>query len=217
MDGRREKEHPPDSSTHPLIHSSTHPLIHSSTHPSPMRIHIASRFNGPPESGNGGYSCGLIARTIGQPVRVRLQQPVPLNQDLVIEPGAAGQWEVHAGSELIATAAIHEVKAEVPQAPSWVEAFGASQHYAGFAAHNFPSCFTCGPARVQGDGLRIFAGAVPGTNLLAAPWRPDASLADADGRLPPEFVWSSLDCPGFWATCSASVALLGELAVDVAH
>src|SRR5262245_58043037 len=100
----------------------THPLIHSSTHPSPMRIHIASRFNGPPESGNGGYSCGLIARTIGQPVRVRLQQPVPLNQDLVIEPGAAGQWEVHAGSELIATAAIHEVKAEVPQAPSWVEA-----------------------------------------------------------------------------------------------
>ena len=38
---------------------------------------IDRRFNGPPDSGNGGYSCGLIAVAIGKPVKVRLVQPVP--------------------------------------------------------------------------------------------------------------------------------------------
>lgn len=181
----------------------------------PATIQVAARFNGPPDSGNGGYSAGMIAGAIGSQVNVRLAKPVPMNQDLAITSDADDRWEVHAGSELIATATAHVVQADVPQAPSWVEAFGASQHFAGFSKHVFPTCFVCGPAREPGQGLRIFPGSVPGTSLLAAPWRPDRSLADGSGTIRPEFIWAALDCPGYFASLSPRTALLGELSVHV--
>lgn len=178
-------------------------------------IRIAARFNGPPDSGNGGYAAGMIAGAIGTTVNVRLAQPVPMNQDLAITSRENDRWEVHAGSGLIATAAAHVVQADVPQAPSWVEAFGASQHFAGFSQHVFPTCFVCGTAREPGQGLRIFPGSVPGTPVLAAPWRPDQSLGDASGRIRPEFIWAALDCPGYFASLSPRAGLLGELSVHI--
>ena len=39
---------------------------------------IARRFNGPPESGNGGYVCGAFAFAAGIDLRVRLLAPPPL-------------------------------------------------------------------------------------------------------------------------------------------
>lgn len=178
-------------------------------------IQITTRFNGPPDSGNGGYSAGMIAGAIGTTVNVRLAQPIPMNQDLVVTSPVNDRWEVHAGSELVATATTHVVQADVPQAPSWVEAFGASQHFDGFRQHVFPNCFVCGPQREPGQGLRIFPGSVPGTPLLAAPWRPDRSLADGSGNVRPEFIWAALDCPGYFASVSPRAGLLGELAVQI--
>jgi len=180
-----------------------------------VRVRVADRFNGPPDSGNGGYTTGLIALAIGEPVGVRLARPVPMNQDLVIASVGEGYWEARAGSEVIATAALQPVEVDVPRPPSWVEAFGVSQHFSGFTQHIYPTCFVCGPARAQGDGLRIFPGSVPGTQLFAAPWQPDASLGDATGKVRPEFVWASLDCPGYFASANPKPALLGELAVRV--
>jgi hypothetical protein len=180
-----------------------------------MHVRIAERFNGPPGYGNGGYSCGMIAGAIGANVKVRLSRPVPLDTDLHIEATIADAWEVRSGTELIASAMRCELDLEAPTPPTWIEAFGASHHFTGFAHHNFPQCFVCGPARANADGLRIFAAQVPGTNLLAAPWRPDNSLADDQGHVRPEFIWAALDCPGYYATCEPRVALLGELAVRI--
>jgi hypothetical protein len=53
----------------------------------------------------------------------------------------------------------------------------------------------CGPKRTPGDGLRILAGPVAQRDVFAAPWTPDAGLADDDGLLPSEIVWAALDCP----------------------
>lgn len=181
----------------------------------PGPIQIAARFNGPPDSGNGGYAAGLIAGAIGTKVNVRLARPVPMNRDLAITPCASDRWEVHAGSELIATAATHVAQADVPQPPSWIEAFGASQHFDGFRRHVYPTCFVCGPQREAGQGLRIFPGSVPGTPLLAAPWRPDDSLADGSGNVRPEFIWAALDCPGYFASVGPRPGLLGELSVHI--
>lgn len=180
-----------------------------------MPVRIAARFNGPPGFGNGGYSCGMIAAAIGEPVKVRLQRPVPLDTDLNVECTSNDSWTVQANGEVIASATAHDLILDVPTAPTWIEAFGASHHFPGFAHHNFPHCFVCGPARADGDGLKIFAGAIPGTHILAAPWRPDISLADSSGRVRPEFIWASLDCPGYYAACEPKVALLGEFAVRV--
>jgi hypothetical protein len=87
--------------------------------------------------------------------------------------------------------------------------------YPGFRGRAFPGCFACGPARAPGDGLRIFSGSVPGRDVVAAPWRADASLEDGGGAVRPEFLWAALDCPSGWATIVAGVevpVLLGELA-----
>jgi hypothetical protein len=75
-------------------------------------------------------------------------------------------------------------------------------------------CFVCGPDRDEGDGLRIFAGGVPGRDLVAAPWVPDEGLAAADGKLDGRFLWAALDCPTYFACVSAfgeSMSLLGRL------
>ncbi len=178
-------------------------------------VRIADRFNGPPDSGNGGYTTGLIALAIGEPVSVRLMQPVPMSQELALAPVGEGRWQARAGSELIATAALQTIEIDVPQPPSWVEACGVSRHFSGFTRHICPTCFVCGPARQHGDGLRIFPGSVPGTHLVAAPWQPDASLGDAQAKVRPEFVWASLDCPGYFASADPRLALLGELAVRI--
>jgi hypothetical protein len=72
--------------------------------------------------------------------------------------------------------------------------------------HLLPTCFVCGPARVHGDGLRIFAGPLVRQSwnaslVFAATWTPDPSLSAEDGLVAPEFLWSALDCPTGYA-CS---------------
>lgn len=180
----------------------------------PSLITISLRFNGPARSGNGGYACGAVAAAIGQSVRVRLQRPLPLETPLTVAPAGPQEWRLMDGDDVVATAVPATVDAAVPAPPEFEEARAASRRYPSVEEHVLPHCFVCGPARAAGDGLRIFAGAVAGTPLVAAPWVPDASLAD-DGAVSPEFVWAALDCPGAFAVATDKPMLLGEFAVRV--
>ena len=47
-------------------------------------ITIHRRFRGPPDSGNGGYSCALLGRFIDGPAAVRLSVPPPLGVPLEV-------------------------------------------------------------------------------------------------------------------------------------
>lgn len=178
-------------------------------------ITIGARFCGPPGSGNGGYVCGLLAAAAGQPVAVRLRQPPPLDTPLELA-GRDGVLQLLQGEAVVAEARPDALDLGVPALPDHAEAVIASLRYAGFAEHAFPGCFVCGPRRMAGDGLRIFAGPLADGRGVAAPWVPDGSLADGSGRVKPEFVWAALDCPGYFATPMAGKpALLGELAARV--
>src|SRR5688500_6635529 len=177
-------------------------------------IRVASRFNGPPGSANGGYAAGLIAGAIGESVKVRLMRPPPLDSDLLVTR-ANDSWEVRSADDVIAMATPTVVEADVPQPVPYVEALGVSMHFAGCTTHACPTCFVCGPAREPEDGLRIFPGRVPGTNTVAAPWLPGHGLDDGHGKVRPEFVWAALDCPGYFASVGSAPALLGELAVHI--
>jgi hypothetical protein len=42
-------------------------------------ITVPHRFRGPSDSGNGGYSCGVIAAHAGNPAEVTLRRPPPLD------------------------------------------------------------------------------------------------------------------------------------------
>ena len=176
---------------------------------------VAPRFNGPPTSGNGGYTAGLIATAIGESVAVRLHQPIPLGRELTVGSQTHDRWEVRAGEELIATARPTIVDLETPAAPPYSDALVASKHYVGFKQHSLPTCFVCGVQRKRHDGLCIFPGSIEGVATLAAPWIPDETLDNGAGKVRPEFIWAALDCPGYFATAYPGLALLGEFAVHI--
>jgi hypothetical protein len=127
-----------------------------------------------------------------------------------------GVIEVRQGEALIGEARPCELKLELPAAPSYFEAVEASRRYTGFHAHRFPTCFVCGTQRHRGDGMRIFAGRIPERHIVAAPWVPDTSLDQGDGKVRPEFMSAALDCPGYYAvTDDDRMMLLGEFTVHL--
>jgi hypothetical protein len=172
---------------------------------------IGRRFNGPPESGNGGYVCGSIAEALQADLRVRLTRPPPLETPLQLVAVGDDSWQLEAEDGPVARAAVQRLTLEVPEPPRYVDAVWASQHYAGFHDHPFPECFVCGPQRRRGDGLRIFAGHLDG-GMVAAPWLPADSLDAGDGKVAVRYHWAALDCPGFFAVSDGRQAmLLGEM------
>jgi len=173
-------------------------------------VTIARRFRGPPDSGNGGYSAGLLARALGgSGCEVTLLKPPPLEVEMVIESDGAEARLLH-GDEVIASARRARLDLDVPPAPDLDSAREAEGRFTGLTDHIFPGCFVCGPERGCGDGLRIFAGAVDG--MVASTWRPGPDLADEDGAVRSEFIWAALDCPGYFAVQQAAgLALLGRM------
>jgi hypothetical protein len=176
---------------------------------------VAARFCGPAASANGGYFAGLVATLAPTTVSVRLLQPPPLNTTFEVRELPEGGLQVLQGAELIGSAQPATLQLPVGAAPDYLEAVEASRRYAGFRYHRFPSCFVCGTQRARGDGLRIFAGALPERGVVAAPWVPDASLDAGDGKVRPEFMSAALDCPGYYAVAADDRMLL--LAEFTAH
>jgi hypothetical protein len=187
-------------------------------------VTIDWQFRGPPESGNGGYSCGVAATALGTaPAVVRLRVPPPLGRALVIERGE-GSTRLLDGATVVAEAQpADDVDIEPPRPVPFHDAVAAREHMdvdAYAADHPFPSCFTCGPGREAGDGLQIFPSEVDGRDgLVVSPWVPDASFGLLDGGVRDEILWAALDCPSglAWMFGDPSVgpAVLGELAVAI--
>ncbi len=179
----------------------------------PQTLTIGKTFHGPPASGNGGYVCGRLARFIDGPALVRLKAPPPLGRPLTVEDNDTGVQLTDQG-RIVALARPTAFDLEVPSPPTPDEALRASRSYRGFTNHWFPTCFVCGPARDEGQGLRIFAGPLPDRDMVAAPWKPHSTLADHNGMVRSEFVWAALDCPGAFTfpEPEKGVALLGEMA-----
>lgn len=179
-------------------------------------IVIERRFRGPPDSGNGGWTSGALASTLGMPAEVTLRRPPPLDVPLEVRCSGDRAVLLH-GGEVVAEAVPDDGELEWPPFVPPEEAAAATERYAGHREHMFPSCFTCGTGRAEGDGLRIFAGPVAGADrLVAATWVPSAADAGADGLLPAPIVWAALDCPSVWPWLGdGTVALLGRMTARV--
>ena len=181
-------------------------------------ILIPQRFCGPPTSGNGGYTCGLIARALkATSAEVTLRKPIPINRPLkiVIEGGAARLLD---GEELIAEGELAEWEPDVVPIVTFEEAQSASAKSPAFKDHPFPTCYVCGPDR--DDGLGIFPGPVERLSqqgAFAAPWVPHREQAGEAGTVRNEIIWAALDCPtGFAGGFPADGTLVtGRLAVQL--
>jgi hypothetical protein len=157
---------------------------------------IPARFNGPPATANGGYTCGLLAGLLGAEVaEVSLRAPPPLERPLTVTR-TGERVDLRDADTLVAEAAGAGLSLDAPDGISPDEARAASEagneHWT--AHHPFPTCVVCGPGRDPGDGMRLFPGAL-GNGRFATEWTPDESLSDGEGRVRPECVWAALDCP----------------------
>jgi len=171
---------------------------------------IDPRFRGPPKSANGGYACGVLAEHIDGAAVATLRMPPPLGEEMVLERTETSS-RLSLGGRLVGEATASAFHLTTPEVPTVVAAARGAKDYTGLTEHPFPGCFVCGPERGEGDGLRIFAGPVAGSGLVAAPWEPDPSLGDEDGLVSGRYLWAALDCPSYFAFSSAPKALLGRL------
>lgn len=165
-------------------------------------MRLAARFNGPPDSANGGVASGRLAAYVGAAaVEVTLRHPPPLDVDLRVD-ASGGTARLHHGDTLIAEAVPSSVDVEPGPAVRVEQA--AATTFAGLTDHPFPTCFVCGPQRQDGLGLR--PGPL-GDGRVATVWTP----ADDD----PVLVWAALDCPGGWsADLPGRPLVLGRMALE---
>lgn len=198
----------------------------------PATLTIPGRYNGPPESGNGGFVAGRMAEellgALGRPsagpgcpwVEVTLRRPPPL--DTPYELALTDETlRAHVADTLVAEAllAADPSTAGTPLAVPPVgrdDALAAEQRYEGLTRHPFPTCWVCGTDRP--DGYHLQPGAVGGGHRTACLWRvsPEASPS-GQGPVPASALWAALDCPGGWtALVEGRVAVLGRMTARVA-
>ena len=182
-------------------------------------IVIDSRFSGPPGLGNGGYVAGMVAGAIGTAATVTLRAPIPLDTPLelasAVDASHRGEdarptgkrARLRNGAVLLAEAVSGAPDLPPPPVPDRATALAATSRFAGRASNPYQGCFVCGFAREPGSGLRVFAGPTPTPGLVAAHWPVHPGLADDDGRVPEEFLWGALDCPGAYAVGIADLRL----------
>ena len=186
---------------------------------------IERGFNGPSLSGNGGYVGGVMAARFGEAfggdgtVEITLRAPIPIDTPLTVAR-AGDALTLHDGETLLCEARAGSVSHLVPPPPpvDWREVMRRGEEGGSAEDSDFHTCIVCGRGRVVGDGLRVLgtAGPHPGTSLSC--YMPHANHADAQGRIRPEFVWGTLDCPGAWAAQDPDdwrPALTGRMTVKV--
>jgi hypothetical protein len=164
-----------------------------------------------------------MASYIAPCAEVTLHAPPPLDRPLAIERFESGIVNLSDNEILIAEGRPAELQLDIPDPPTLEESLIAARAYPGFEEHPFPTCFGCGHDREPGDGLRIFSGPMTGSEVLAAPWVPHASLTGEAGNVRTEFLWAALDCPAGWAVVNLKNAiypdtpyiLLGRLLAEI--
>lgn len=199
-------------------------------------IVIASRFRGPPTSGNGGYVSGAFGELLtrgnhalpdGRAAQVTLRSPIPLDIPMEVHREHEA-LTIQKGDTLIAQAKVVELELDVPSAPSFEEAYAVretSPAYARNASRHFPDkigfhplCFCCGVEH-DDDGLHVTAAPLRNNEIVAAAWQTQARWADAAGNVPARFLWTALDCPGQFAFYAGGIrtGMLGQLAARIEH
>jgi hypothetical protein len=157
-----------------------------------VTVTIEPRFNGPPDSGHGGYSCGCAAALVeGAVAEVTLRRPPPLGVGLSVAREGPAASLVHDG-DVVASARPVELELSGPSPVGLDEAADAATRFSWQHDHPFPTCFGCGPRRDPADALCLFTGPV-GDGRFAVPWTP--APWTGDGVVEPLFVWAALDCP----------------------
>jgi hypothetical protein len=170
---------------------------------------LPGRFNGPARSANGGFTAGSLAERVldakGLAVEVTLRRPPPMDVALAVS-SVDGVTVLSDGDAPVAEAVPASGAVELVEAVPAGVAAKAMQGYPGLRHHPFPTCFSCGPDRAEGDGLRIFPGPVGNDRgFVASLWVPhpahaeSSDLVDGVQHCGVATTWAALDCVGGWS------------------
>lgn len=160
-------------------------------------MQICPVYQGPPDSANGGYACGLFAEQAAQslgtsaPLAVQLHAPPPLGTALRIKRTSR---RVHIWSDrsIVATVSPDPTDVELIPSVSKSEAEAASKSFKGRSFHPFPTCVICGSGRTDQAALRMSPGPLAdreGSVACTCTPRSEVDVA---------LMWAMLDCPGGW-------------------
>jgi hypothetical protein len=150
-------------------------------------VTIATRFRGPRDSANGGYTAGLLGSRLGAAAEVTLRRPPPLERPLAVRRDGE-RLLLEDGNDLVAEAVAGDPGLVPPLPPSFEQAAAAADGVGAWGPPQFEECFVCG-VRDDGSGLGVHPGPVPSRDgLVAATWVPHDTT--------PEVVWAAIDCPG---------------------
>src|SRR3954470_10556831 len=162
------------------------------------RVLIPRRFNGPPASANGGYTCGLVARYVGGPAAVSLRSPPPLDTALALTRGTDREVVLRHRDLVVAEGAPPEpLDLEPPVRPTVAQARESLRRHPWLnGRHPFSDCYVCGAGRH--DGLGLTFGELRGHDgVTAALLIADETVPHGTGGLVPEIAWGALDCPSY--------------------
>lgn len=183
-----------------------------------QNVMIASQFNGPPGSANGGYVSGLIADGLyaqghSGGVEVSLHAPPPLDTELTLDC-CHETAQLLRGETVLGVGKIKPLGLDCPTFPIQPVLMGTPKNPDG-RFQPFDECFVCGTSRFAGDGLCLHGESVKGApDMVAARWDIHADFTK-DGVVAPRFVWSALDCPGYFACAYGEAALLARLNAEI--
>jgi hypothetical protein len=188
-------------------------------------IIIAPGFNGPRLSGNGGYVSGMLAAKFTEKmggdgaVEITLRAPIPIGRNLaLVREGDALMMKD--GDTLVCEARAGTVAhLKPPPAPAdWADVMRRGEQGGSPADGEYGTCLVCGRGRAAGEGLRVWGTSGPQPGYSLSCYLPHANHADGSGRIRPEFVWGTLDCPGAYAAQDGSdmrPALTGRMTAKV--
>jgi len=188
-------------------------------------IIIAPGFNGPRLSGNGGYVSGVLADRYTKEfggdgtVEITLRAPIPIAKELRVERDGTA-LRMRDGDTLVCEARAGSVDHLVPPPvpTDWNEVMRRGEIGGSPEDTDFHWCIVCGRGRGVGDGLRVLGTAGPRPGYSLSCYLPHANHADPEGRIRPEFVWGTLDCPGAFAVQDPDdmrVAMTGRMTARV--
>ena len=170
-------------------------------------IIIAPGFNGPRLSGNGGYVGGVLAERYTQTfggdgtVEITLRAPIPIDRDAAGRArrrGADAARRRHAGLRG-ARRLGRRISSRRRRPTDWAEVMRRGEEGGSPPDSDFRRCIVCGRGRAVGDGLRVLG--TPGrSRAIRCPATcRTPTMPTPTGRIRPEFVWGTLDCPGAFA------------------
>jgi hypothetical protein len=179
-------------------------------------ITVGPWFQGPTDSGQGGWTAHRLASAIDEPVTVAIKRPIPLEVDLTMTPVDNG-WHLVDPNEpdqpvLVATPWTPDYADTEPV--SLADAADARTRFPLHDDHPVPVCFSCG---ANPDSMQVHSGPLAG-GRWATDWTVPEWAVDADGVVDEGALWAAIDCAQAWYAGNAGGrrhAVTVQLAVEV--